>query len=214
MKPPRDKVRRRRRRAPLLTGSGAPSGDLWPIRMRCIELLRLDKGDTVLDVGCGTGLSFELLLEQIGRSGLLIAFEPDPRQHAQAAERAQGLRAQGWQIELQCANAEEVQLPARPDAVLFHYVHDITRAPKALDNLFAQVPPGARLAIAGMKFLPWWLAPLNLVAWLKNRRRIARAHELHKPWSLVEPHLQGFTWKPTQGGLGYIGCGRVRGAGL
>ena len=27
--------------------------------MRCIELLSLGKGDTVLDVGCGTGLSFE-----------------------------------------------------------------------------------------------------------------------------------------------------------
>jgi len=187
------------------------TGPTWPIRLRCIDMLRLLPGETVLDVGCGTGLSFEPLLERVGRQGLLIAFEQSPAMHAKAAERAQVLRAQGWRIELQCASAEEVRLPARPDAALFHYVHDITRTREALDNLFAQLPPGARLAVAGMKFFPWWLAPLNVLAWLKNRPYNVRAHELHRPWSLLAPHLQSFTWKPTQGGMGYIGSGRVRG---
>ena len=90
-------------------------------------------------------------------------------------------------------------------------VLDITRTPQALGNLFAQLPPGTRLAVAGMKFFPWWLAPLNLLAWLKNRPYNVHAHELHKPWSLLEQRLQGFTWKPTQGGMGYIGSGRVKG---
>lgn len=192
----------------------ATTGPTWPIRMRCIELLRLCKGDTVLDVGCGTGLSFEPLLERVGRQGMLIAFEQGPEMHAQAEQRAQGLRAQGWPINLQRASAEEVRLPARPDAALFHYVHDIVRTPRAVANLFAQFEPGTRIAIAGMKYFPWWLAPLNLFAWLKNRPCNVRAHELHRPWSLIEPHLRDFHWKPTQGGMGYVGSGRVKGAGL
>ncbi len=192
----------------------ATTGPTWPIRMRCIEMLRLSKGDTVLDVGCGTGLSFEPLLEQVGRQGMLIAFEQSPEMHAQAGQRAQGLRAQGWQVDLQCASAEEVQLPARPDAALFHYVHDIVRTPQAVANLFGQFAPGTRIAIAGMKYFPWWLAPLNLFAWLKNRPYNVRAHELRRPWSLIEPHLRDFHWKPTQGGMGYVGSGRVKGAGL
>lgn len=189
-------------------------GTSWSIRMRCIDLLRLCKGDTVLDVGCGTGLSFEPLLERVGRQGMLIAFEQSPQLHAQAEQRAQGLRAQGWQIDLQCARAESVKLPARPDAALFHYVHDIVRAPRAVANLFAQLPPGTRLAIAGMKYFPWWRAPFNLLGWLKNRHQHKPAPELREPWSLVQAHLKDFRWKSTQGGMGYVGSGRVKGAGL
>jgi len=189
------------------------TGPTWPIRMRCIDLLHLAPGETVLDVGCGTGLSFEPLLERVGRTGRLIAFEQSPEMHARAAQRAKGLRAQGWRIDLQCASAEEVMLPARPDAALFHYVHDITRTPEAVVNLFAQLPPGTRVAIAGMKFFPWWLAPLNLLAWLKNRPYNVRGHELRRPWSLIEPRLQGFSWKATQGGMGYLGSGHVAGGG-
>jgi UPF0176 protein len=31
--------------------------------------------------------------------------------------------------------------------------------------------------------------------------------------TLDATHLAGFSWKPTQGGMGYIGSGRVRGVG-
>ena len=35
-------------------------------RRRAVQLLRLQQGDTVVDLGCGTGLHFPLLVEQIG----------------------------------------------------------------------------------------------------------------------------------------------------
>ncbi len=187
----------------------ATTGPTSPIRLRCIARLDLREGQTVLDVGCGTGLSFEPLLQHVGKSGRVLAFEQSPEMHAQAAARAARLRAQGWNIDLQLASAENVRLPVRPDAALWHYVHDITRTPAALDNLFDLLPAGARIAIAGMKFFPWILAPLNLLAWLKNRPYNVHAHELQRPWSLVEPHLDGFTRSSTQWGMGYIATGRV-----
>lgn len=191
-------------------GYDASTGPTWPIRMRCIERLTLRPGETVLDVGCGTGLSFEALLQGVGRSGRLIAFEQSPEMHAQARQRADALRADGWSVELHCTSAEEVQLGAAPDAALWHYVHDITRSPAALDNLFAQVRPGMRLAVAGMKFFPWWLAPLNLLAWLKNRPYNVHAAELWQPWDRVQARCGHFEWCSTQCGMGYIAHGRLR----
>ncbi len=188
----------------------ASAGPTWPIRTRCIELLELREGDTVLDVGCGTGLSFELLLARVGLSGQLLAFEQSPDMHALAQARAEALRARGFRIHLECASAEQVHLPGAPDAALFHYVHDISRLPDAITNLVRQFPPGTRIAIAGMKFFPWVLAPLNLLAWLKNRPYNARALELYKPWRLLAAHLEGFEWRATQWGMGYIGSGRVK----
>ena len=191
----------------------ASTGPTWPIRMRCIELLGLREGETVLDVGCGTGLSFEPLLAKVGRNGRLLAFEQSPDMHAQAAARAETLRALGFRIHLECVSAERVRLPAAPDAALFHYVHDITRLPDAVANLFGQFAPGTRIAMAGMKFFPWVLAPLNLLAWLKNRPYNALAHELYKPWRRIAVHLEGFEWQATQWGMGYIGSGRVKETG-
>jgi len=190
-------------------GYDASTRATWPIRMRCIEMLQLRGGDCVLDVGCGTGLSFEPLLERIGRQGRLLAFEQSPEMHARARARADALITQGWQIELVLASAEEVRLSTHADAVLCHYIHDISRSPEALDNLFAQIRPGARVAIAGMKFFPWFLAPLNLLAWLKNRPYNVHALELHQPWRLIASRLSGFEWQPTQWGMGYIGSGRA-----
>jgi len=188
----------------------ATTGPTWPIRMRCIELLHLQPGQTVLDVGCGTGLSFEPLLQRVGRQGRLLAFEQSPDMHVQARRRADMLAVEGWQVDLQCASAEDVVLPGRVDAALFHYVHDISRSPRAIANLFAQLPAGARIAIAGMKFFAWPLAPLNLLAWLKNRPYNVRGHELYKPWRMIEARLQSFEWQATQWGMGYIGSGVVR----
>jgi ubiquinone/menaquinone biosynthesis C-methylase UbiE len=52
-----------------------------------IELMGLRPGDTVLDLGCGTGLSFELLVDAVGPSGQVIGLDASAQMLQVAAKR-------------------------------------------------------------------------------------------------------------------------------
>ena len=181
-----------------------------PLRKRTIALLQLQAGQTVLDVGSGTGLSYGLLRDAVGDAGRVLAFEQSPEMFAVAQQR---MADNGWSNVWHAnAPAETVQLPALADAVLFNYTHDICRTPEAVANILRQVKPGARVAMAGIKFFPWWTGPLNLLAWMKNRPYNAKAADLWQPWSFVAGQCTGFSWHSTQWGMGYIGSGIYQGS--
>ena len=189
-------------------GYDASARRTMPLRLRTIALLGLRPGDVVLDVGAGTGLSFEPLRQAVGEGGRVLAFEQSPHMAERAEQR---VRLAGWRnVWLARAAAEDVHLPERADAALFNYVHDITRSPQAVHNLLSQLKPGARIAMAGMKFFPWWTGPLNLLPWLKNRPYNVHPADLWRPWDRVQPFCDGFQMWSTQFGMGYIARGRLR----
>lgn len=206
MSPNQISIQRYRSKA---AGYDASAQRTMALRRRTIALLQLQPGETVLDVGAGTGLSYALLRDGVGSAGQVLAFEQSPDMFALAQQRVQ---REGWANVWHVNQpAETVQLPTLADAVLFNYTHDICRSPEAVANILRQVKPGARVAMAGIKFFPWWTGPLNLLPWLKNRPYNARAADLWEPCSHVAAHCDPFQWRPTQWGMGYIASGRYRG---
>lgn len=179
------------------------------IRERTIALLDLKPGATVLDTGCGTGKSFELLLDQVGPGGHVVGVDQSPEMIAIAKEL---VASKGWSnVSIVEGFMETVSLPAAFDAILFHYAHDILQTPIALDNLFSHVKPGAPVAVAGVKFFPWWTGPLNLYAFCKNYAWNGKAGGMWRPWRGLESRVDGWSRSTTQFGMGYVGSGRFKG---
>lgn len=72
------------------------SGTAWvyrPMRRETIRQLRLAPGQTVLDVACGTGLNFELILDRIGPAGTLIGVDYSAGMLSKARQQVE---RQGW----------------------------------------------------------------------------------------------------------------------
>ena len=189
-------------------GYDASAVRTMPLRRRTVAKLELRPGETVLDVACGTGLSFPLLREGVGETGRVVGVELSPDMLALARERCV---REGWRnVTLIESAMETADLQGPVDAILFNFTHDVLRSPAALERILAAARPGTRVALAGMKLAPWWLAPLNAVVRAQARPYMTTFEGLARPWDLLEAYLEGFERETVLFGTGYIGWGEVR----
>lgn len=196
---PRRAVEQYRRHASSYDASAQRT---MPIRRRAVALLGLAPGDRVLDVACGTGLSFPLLLEGVGPAGRVVGVEVSPEMMARARAR---VAAAGWaNVDLVEAPVEAAALQGAFDAVLFHYTHDVLQSPQALDNIFAHVRPGARIAVAGVKHPPPWLFPLRLLRLWKAGPYLTTYRGLDRPWAPLERHVGALQVQSLMFGTNYV----------
>jgi len=144
--------------------------DVERLRERVVGLLGNLEGKTVIDIGCGTGRNFALLVNAVGERGRVIGLDCSDGMLAQARQR---VRRNGWHnVELVRGDAVELDAVREPvDAALsvwcYGTVYDL---PLALRRATDALHPGGRLAI--MTFVRAspergplrWLYPLYRVA--------------------------------------------------
>ena len=182
------------------------------MRRRAIEALSPSRGQTVLDVACGTGLSFELLEERIGPDGRIVGIDLSPDMLSEAEAR---VRRHGWRnVELVGGAIEEVQIPAHADACLFVLTHDVMRSPAALENVIGHVKPGGRVVSAGAKLTSWWALPVNVYVWFQARRYVTTFEGFRRPWSHLETLIPDVRVQPILLGGAYVASGTVSARGV
>ena len=134
----------------------------WPFyrpgRLAAVAGLRLASGDVVLDLGCGTGLSFEPVLAAVGPTGRVVGVDASGAMRARAAHRADRLGAAD-RVALVGTDLADPDLAAvrrllpdgRADAVLACYALSlVSAADRAWEAVLALVRPGGRVAVAGL----------------------------------------------------------------
>lgn len=158
-----------------------------PIRREAIALLALQPGETVIDVGCGTGLSLPQLRAAVGARGQVVGIEQSPDMIARARQR---VAARRWRnLALICAPAERAHWQGEADAALFHFTHDLLQRPEAVAKALAMLRPGARVVATGLCWAPRWALAVNAGVYLAARRSVTTLAGLDRPWRELERQL-------------------------
>lgn len=115
-------------------------------KQQSLDLLDIQVGQTVLDVGCGPATDLPALAERVGDSGMVIGVDHDPAMLARARERTNNLHG------VEIREGDVHALPVEPgtvdrakiDRVLMHVAEPV----EALTELYRATRPNTRVCLA------------------------------------------------------------------
>ena len=176
-------------------------------RRAIVDALPVRPGQVVLDVGCGTGRCFGLLIEKVGAEGGVVGIEESPEMVVMALER---IERAGWRnATVVQSRAEDAEIALTADAALFCAVHDILQSVAALRNVMNHLRPGAWVAAGGGKWAAPWMVAVNLSAMILHAPCVRSFEGFHRPWSHLEQLLEDVHVRELVFGSGYIMTGHA-----
>lgn len=176
-------------------------------RAKAVKLLRLQRGDRIVELGCGTGINFPLIIKQIGPEGRLIGVDISPKMLECARKRVE--RA-GWKnTELFQGDIAAYSFPEGVNGVLstgvFGYIEDYDHVIRAASHA---IVPGGRLVIMDGKRperLPSWV--FKLIVWLSRPFGVTGAYFDKRTWESVQRYFRETAVEQMYGGMVFISSG-------
>jgi ubiquinone/menaquinone biosynthesis C-methylase UbiE len=177
-----------------------------PIRTAAIATLAVRRGETVLDVGCGTGLSFGSLETCMGEEGCIIGLDQSPEMLARAERR---VSQSDWRnVRLIAADATQTRLHSESvDAVLCCLAHDLATSREAMQMAASALRRGGRFVVAGVKLRSGPLSALPNQVLRATVRLGVTAPLTDRPWTALEAVLGRLDVTELYGGLAYVAAG-------
>lgn len=180
---------------------------LLKYRKMAIKGLNLKRGDRIVDIGCGTGLNFPLLVDRAGPDGRIVGVDLTEEMLKKARDR---VRKHHWSnVKLVQSDAGKFTFPDRVDGVISTaaislmpgYDEIIRRGAEALS-------PGGRFVILDFKLAenrPQWLT--NLLVMITKPFGITLDIADRKPYESVGNYLNMITFFEHYLGYAYIAIG-------
>ncbi|MEO7589334.1 MAG: methyltransferase domain-containing protein [Arachnia sp.] len=175
------------------------------LQERAVDLLDLQPGDTVVDLGCGTGVNLPILARAVGERGRVVGVDLSAGMLARARRRADhhGLP----QVSLIRADIRSFHVPPGTSAVLATAsLEMVPEYDTVVGDLAAQLEPTrGRLAVGGVRRPPAW--PAWVVALGRTATAVfgvTRAYEDLQPWRSVRHHMDQITFETAAWGALYL----------
>jgi len=178
-------------------------------RYESVAMLNLKQGDTVLEIGCGTGLNFPILFKEIGKDGKVIGIDLTDKMLEQARSR---VRKNKWDnFELINIDASEYVFEGKVNAVISTFA--LTMIPeyeKIIRNISRALEPGSRFVICDFKKpekYPDWV--IDLGVFITKPFGVSLDLGNRKPWKNMEKYFSKVEVKEIFSGFAYIAVGIV-----
>lgn len=129
---------------------------IGPVREATINALQLDRGDTVVEMGCGTGANLPLLRDAVGTSGTVVGIDYT-RKTLDRAERSLARATANWgpdydEVHLVHGDATVPPIDGPVDAVLATFVVGMLDDPgAAVDEWWKLLAPGGHLVLCNAR---------------------------------------------------------------
>lgn len=174
---------------------------------RGIDELRLDHGDTVVELGTGTGWNLPRLAKRVGASGTVIGVDISPGMLEQARQRITAASIDN--VELVEADISTYQPPPATNAVIATFA--IERRPD-YDDIIARLSnnlgAGGRIVTTGLRNPDRWPERLIRVASNLNRLfRVSKDYRDHRPWESIIANTSDTLNLDSHAGAVYLAAG-------
>jgi demethylmenaquinone methyltransferase/2-methoxy-6-polyprenyl-1,4-benzoquinol methylase len=179
-------------------------------RRDAVAALKLRPGDSVVEIGCGTGLNFRLLERAVGPTGRAIGVDFTDAMLARARWRVERER---WEnVELVACDAARYEFPDRVDGILSTFA--LTLVPEydsVIERGARALGPGRRWVVADLKMPEWPGARLCARALVPFYRPFAVTLDLaeRRPWESLARCVKNATVSPLYFGFAYVAIGEA-----
>jgi ubiquinone/menaquinone biosynthesis C-methylase UbiE len=172
-------------------------------RRLAVDALALRTGDTVVEIGCGTGANLALLRAKVGDGGHVVGVDLS---EAMLAEARAKVDANGWRnVALIRTDAASFEFPPAVDGILS--VLALTLVPE-YDEVIARgaeaLRPGGRWVVFDLKLPEWpaWLVDVGVVA--TRSYGVDRDMAMRHPWESIQRHLDHSVMRELYLGAAYL----------